>query len=76
MTDSLPALLARLETNGRTWDQMRRDSKEAAAVIRGLMQQNAELATHAKGLIDALNELASIPQNASIQVGVPDAPTA
>lgn len=57
MTDSLPALLARLETNGRTWDQMRRDSKEAAAVIRGLMQQNAELATHAKGLIDALNEL-------------------
>ena len=53
----IQTLLTNLGTNGRTWDQMRRDGKEAAAVIRLLLQQNAELALASKGLLDAAMEM-------------------
>ncbi len=48
-------LLARLDSPHRT-----RDAKEAALLIRALMQQNAEMAVAAKGLLESLAELAAI----------------
>ena len=53
----IPALLARLDQTGRTWDQMRRDSREAAAVIRGLLQQNGELAVRSKEIVGEAEKL-------------------